>query len=165
MVDPGEMAMAADDSSVQPFCPSAPPESEGAVAFGVVGGSASTPRVGYIVRPQPVTAELLALAAPAAADAVFRFAAPCAASACQHFDGANCQLATRIVAMLQVVTETLPACVLRPICRWWKQEGVAACRRCPQVVTHVARPSQTLRSVAAAPLSANSESVNGPKHL
>jgi hypothetical protein len=29
----------------------------------------------------------------------------------------------------------------------------------------VARPSQTLRSVAAAPLSANSESVNGPKHL
>ena len=38
-----------------PFCPSAQPSMEGAVVFGVVGGTASEPRVGYLTQPLPVT--------------------------------------------------------------------------------------------------------------
>jgi hypothetical protein len=29
----------------------------------------------------------------------------------------------------------LPACNVRKSCRWFRQEGVAACRVCPEVIT------------------------------
>ena len=42
----------------------------------------------------------------------------------------------RIVQQLPTVVETLPACQIRSSCRWWLQEGKAACYRCPQMVTN-----------------------------
>src|SRR5262252_1330711 len=72
---------------------------------------------------------------------VLRLAAPCAGSACQHFDGANCQLATRTVQLLPILVTGLPACVIRATCRWWLQEGREACLRCPQVVTRMYEPT------------------------
>lgn len=77
----------------------------------------------------------MALAEPVSPTQVFRFAAPCAGNACQHFDGANCKLATRIVEHLPEAVDDLPECTIRSACRWWMQEGAAACRRCPLVVT------------------------------
>src|SRR5215468_6657421 len=54
---------------------------------------------------------------------------------CPHFDGANCQLATRVVRILPAVVDRLPACVIRKECRWFSQEGEAACKRCPEITT------------------------------
>jgi hypothetical protein len=46
---------------------------------------------------------------------VFRFAAPCAGERCQHFDNSAYQLAR----LLQDMADKLPACSIRPSCRWW----------------------------------------------
>ena len=132
-------------------CPSARPEMPGSMAFGVVLGSAEQPRVAFLDQPQPVTEQLLALAAPVSPTEVFRFAAPCAGGACQHFDGARCRLATRIVERLPTAVDRLPDCAIRPACRWWIQEGPEACLRCPLVATEsygAAEISETLRIAA-----------------
>ncbi|MCA2699690.1 MAG: nitrogen fixation protein, partial [Microcystis sp. M179S2] len=49
---------------------------------------------------------------------------------------------------LAEVTDTLPPCRIRQNCRWWLQEGKAACLRCPQVVTDNYNPSETFVKVA-----------------
>jgi hypothetical protein len=127
------------------LCPSAEPGLPGCVAFGVVGGSVEEPRVRHLEAPLPVTEDLLALAAPALPTEVFRFAGPCACDACPNFQGSRCGLVTRIVRLLPAVTEGLPACAIRPQCRWWHEEGKAACLRCPQLVTDNPDPSIQMR--------------------
>lgn len=129
-------------------CPSAQPDMVGARVFGVVGGSADQPRVGYLMEPQPVTPDLLALSGPVEPTEIFRFSAPCAESACSHFDGTDCGLASKIVQLVPAVVEKLPACRLRRQCRWWRQEGGAACRRCPLVVTSNFAASPALHRAA-----------------
>jgi hypothetical protein len=89
----------------------------------------------YLDEPLPVTDDLLASTQPVRPTEVLRFAAPCASELCSHFQGGRCSLVDRVVHILPAVTESLPACVLRPACRWWQQEGKSACQRCPQVVT------------------------------
>jgi hypothetical protein len=131
-----------------PLCPSAPPEMEGSVVFGVVGGTVEEPRVGYLVEPQPVTDDLLALSGSVKPTQIFRFAAPCAGTRCQHFDGSRCRLAAKIVQWLPIGVEMPPPCRLRPNCRWWQQEGAAACLRCPLIVTETFDPSEQLRQAA-----------------
>jgi hypothetical protein len=130
------------------MCPSAQPEIPGSVAFGVVGGSADNPRVAWIESPVPVTRELLNLTAPVNATQVLRIAAPCQEKACCHFDGTDCRLATNLVQLLPAVAETLPPCRIRPDCRWFRQEGSAACRVCPQIVTYCVDPSPALNTAA-----------------
>jgi len=131
-----------------PLCPSSPPLVDGGVTFGVVGGTADEPRVGYLSEVLPITDELLALSTPVSPTEVFRFAAPCAESACRHFDGTNCRLVARTVQLLPLVVNALPPCRLRPHCRWWQQEGKAACLRCPQVVTELHQGTDVQRRVA-----------------
>lgn len=116
-------------------CPSARPDLPGAKLLGLVEGTAERPRLAYLRKPEPVRDELLALAGDDSPTRRFRFAAPCAGSGCQHFDGHSCRLARRIVDGLPEAVAALPTCALRPACRWWRQEGEAACRRCPMVVT------------------------------
>lgn len=117
-----------------PLCPSAPPDWDGAELIGVAVGSVETPEIRYTGR-RPVTPELLALAGPAAPTEVFRFTAPCAASGCRQYDGERCRLSKLVVETLAPVAASLPRCGLRPRCRWWREEGAEACRRCPQLVT------------------------------
>jgi len=78
---------------------------------------------------------------------VLRLAAPCAEARCRHFAGHRCTLATRIVGQLPAVAGRAPPCALRPTCRWWNQEGVAACLRCPQVVTEPLTPDALMRDL------------------
>ena len=130
------------------LCPSSQPEMDGAFAFGVVAGDAGRRRVRWIEKPVPARAELLAMTDPAPPTQVMRFASPCQESACSHFDGTDCGLASRIVRMLDPVTEALPPCSFRADCRWFRQEGSAACRRCPQIVTETVAPSELLRRAA-----------------
>src|SRR4051794_35165032 len=113
-----------------PLCPSAQPEMEGSVVFGVADG----PRVSYLAAPIATSVEVLALAGPVPPTEVFRFAAPCAPGGCRHFDGAACRLAERIVQLLPPAVAGVPPCPIRPDCRWWQQEGKAACLRCPTIV-------------------------------
>jgi hypothetical protein len=131
-----------------PHCPSAQPGERGSTVLGVVADTPDGPRVAYLDRARPVTDELLALTGPVPPTAVLRFASPCAGLGCRHFDGRDCRLATRIVQLLPPVVDSLPACHLRPECRWWQQEGKAACLRCPQVTTDPRDPSDLLVQVA-----------------
>lgn len=135
-------------ASTTPLCPSARPEMANSAVFGVVAGTVEDPRVTYLNQRQPVSDELMALSGLVTPTEVFRIAAPCAGKGCQHFDGTNCGLATRIVGQLSTVAESLPPCPIRRDCRWWQQEGKAACMRCPQVVTDNYNPSEQIRQVA-----------------
>jgi hypothetical protein len=111
------------------LCPSARENSPDSVIFGIAAGTVEEPRVAYLPEIQPVTPEILALAQPVTPTEVFRFAASCAEKECVHFD-------------------ILPPCRIRQNCRWWLQEGKAACLRCPQVVTDNYNPSETFVKVA-----------------
>ena len=119
-----------------------------AVVFGVVGGTATEPRVRYLDTPVPVTDDVVALAAPVTPEEVFRIGAPCAESACRHFDGARCSLGERLVATVPPVTDEAPPCRLRTQCRWWDEQGVAACRVCPLVVTSQHAPREDVAAAA-----------------
>lgn len=132
------------------LCPSAQPDWEGARVIGVVGGTPERPETAYLDQAQPVTQEILDLAGPVAPAEVFRFAAPCANSACGHYDGAEhkCRLAEKTVRWVEQAVDNLPKCSIRSSCRWWQQEGPAACRRCPQVVTINFAPSRAMRDAA-----------------
>jgi hypothetical protein len=130
------------------LCPSAQPDWQDSVAIGVIGGTAEHPLMAHFPVPLPVTAELLALSGPVTPTEVFRFAAPCMCSGCGHFEDRKCQLATRIVKFLPAVADQLPSCSVRPGCRWWQQEGSAACLRCPQVVTDNYNSSAAMRKAA-----------------
>ncbi|MFK0732896.1 MAG: nitrogen fixation protein [Gloeotrichia echinulata IR180] len=124
------------------LCPSARPESENSVVFGIIGGTVAEPRVAYLKQPLPITDELIAKASPITPTEIFRMATPCAAKACLHFDGQDCRLAKQIAEKLPAVAEELPPCSIRRDCRWWNQEGKAACMRCPQVITDNYNPSE-----------------------
>jgi hypothetical protein len=137
------MSKAQDAGEARPalMCPSAQPEMQDSVALGVFEDTAEGKRLAWIEEPQPVTPQLLSLTREADPRNVFRFAARCEEKRCIHFDGSDCQLATRIVQILPRVVDALPPCNIRSECRWYQQEGKDACFRCPQVVTHLESPS------------------------
>ena len=133
-------------------CPSAMEEHDCPIVFGVIEGTPERPRVAYLDKPQPLTPELIALCAPVTPAEVLRISTPCVAERCQHWDKGNCSLASRVVQVFLPVVDSVPACQLRPGCRWWIQEGKAACLRCPQVVRTPSRVTEEHRRVAGAVL-------------
>jgi hypothetical protein len=141
--------MANTGPDVAPLCPSAQPEMAGSTVFGLVQGTATDPRVAYLDRAVPLTPGILASAAPVAPTEVFRIGAPCAGGCCQHFGEGRCRLATRLVQWLPPVVASAPPCALRPHCMWWRQEGVHACLRCPQIATQMHGASAQLVEAAA----------------
>ena len=130
------------------LCPSAQPDMKDARILGVVSGTAEAQELAYLNEYLPASEELLATAAPANPLQVFRIAAQCEEKACCHFDGKKCRLATRIVQILPAVSEALPPCLIRSTCRWYQQEGRAACLRCPQVITETYEPSEDFKRAA-----------------
>jgi hypothetical protein len=134
--------------SIAPLCPSAQPQTQGSLLIGVVGGSVDQPRAEFLEAPRPVTEDLLQLTYPVAPTEVLRVAAPCIGGACHHFVGRRCALAAKVVQLLPAVVDQVPDCPIRPECRWFSQEGPAACQRCPQVITHDLRPSPEMQLAA-----------------
>jgi hypothetical protein len=135
------------------MCPSVPAHYPDAVAFGVVTGSTDAPDMVPLIPPLPVTDELLAMAAPVSPGEVFRFAGRCIQDGCRHWEGntQRCRLVAKTVALAPVVVEKLKPCAIRSDCRWWRQEGKAACVRCPQVAS--SDPSRTgVMKLAASPV-------------
>lgn len=129
-------------------CPSSQPDMDGAQVLGVVERGPDGPRVAYLNAHVPVTDDILASTGEVPPTLVFRFAAPCVAKKCTHFDGEKCQLAVRIAAGLRPAVDKLPPCAVRRTCRWYAQEGGAACGRCPQVVTTVMEEADPLYRIA-----------------
>jgi len=132
-------------------CPSAQPGMGDVQILGVISRDAEEPRLAYLDEAIPATPGTLELAAPLDASQVFRLSARCEEKKCTHFDGIDCQLAVRIAKMLPEVVEHLPACNIRPDCRWFRQEGRAACLRCPQIVTGTHEADELLQEVAGVP--------------
>ena len=125
--------MASEDSLI---CPSAQPEMRRLRLIGVVEyGRNEGPRVAYINEDVVADPALLSKAFPASATEVFRLAGTCETTRCSHYDGSQCRLVKRIVNLLEPVVDQLPRCMVRAECRWFRQEGVDACVRCPQVIT------------------------------
>lgn len=133
-------------------CPSAQPGMGDVQILGVISYESGEPSLAYLDEATPVSPVMLDLAAPLDPSQVFRLSARCEEKRCTHFDGRDCQLATRIAQLLPEVVDHLPACNIRRDCRWFRQEGRAACMRCPQVVTGVHDADENLRKVAGAPL-------------
>lgn len=126
------------------LCPSSTATLEDTVLIGVVTDHVDGPRVVPTDHAMPVTTDILKMAEPVHPSEVFRFASPCQGCKCPHFKDDACQLAVRSVNLLEAVVDTLPKCSIRPHCRWFRQEGPAICKRCPQVVTYQYNPSATM---------------------
>jgi hypothetical protein len=116
----------------------------GSMVFGVVDGD----RVQWLEKPVPVSEDILALTGAVPATQVLRIAATCQEKGCCHFDGTDCNLATNLVQLMPAVTDPLPPCRIRHECRWFTQEGRAACAVCPQIVTYSVNPSEELKLAA-----------------
>jgi hypothetical protein len=140
--------MQSDRAEKVSLCPSARPALDHSVVFGIVSGTIDAPRVVYLKKVQPVTEALIAKVQPVTPAEVFRTASACETKSCQHFDGSNCRLATRIAEQFPVVSKQLPPCAIRRDCRWWQQEGNAACFRCPQVITDNYNPADLMKAVS-----------------
>ena len=138
------------------LCPSAQTGMENCRILGVVLNEVPQegpiPRIVYLNELLPATAEVLALSAPLKPTEVYRLSATCAEHKCPHFDGADCKLAARIVNILPAVVDALPPCTIRKDCRWYSQEGGAACRRCPEITTLSYDLSETTREVSGLPI-------------
>jgi hypothetical protein len=130
------------------LCPSAQPGMKNCQVLGVLEEARGKPMLSYLNQHVPVTHEVLAMAGEATPTQVFRFAATCEEAKCLHFDGCACKLASRIVQILPAVVGSLPPCIVRATCRWYSQEGGAACVRCPQIMTLNTDPSEELMLAA-----------------
>ncbi len=134
------------------LCPSAQPGMDQCRVLGVVQQQGPTPMLQYLNEDVPATPEVLAMSAPLKPTEVFRLAATCAEHRCPHFDGADCRLATRVVQILPAVVDTLPPCIIRKQCRWYSQEGGAACKRCPAITTVSYDLSPEVQKVSGLPV-------------
>lgn len=125
-----------------PMCPSAPPET----ALLLLGRFTTEGRLAFAAQPLPVTEEFLAIAGIGGdVGKRFRFAGPCLKNGCSRWQDGACAVgaaAARVSADLEPPAD-LPACVIRSVCRWFEQEGEAACRSCPRVV-YDNRPSSSV---------------------
>ena len=114
-------------------CPSAPPES-GSVLLGIVTAKGE---IAYLTPHIPVTEDLLATFEK---DGVppenrLRFAGPCMECRCVQWADSRCGLIDRVVDHFgDREVGSLPRCGIRPTCRWFAQQGRAACASCPEVV-------------------------------
>jgi hypothetical protein len=127
--DPGK-------SGVQkPLCPSTAADAgvEEMHLSGIVGADGL---VAHLLTPLPVNDDFLAeVQAKGRPEDRFRFSAPCVEKRCENWAGGQCGLIGRIRAALPEpqATAALPPCGIRARCRWWLQDGAAACAVCPQV--------------------------------
>lgn len=134
------------------LCPSAQPGMDRATVLGLIQQDGGRPVVAYLNERLPATPDVLALSKPLKPTEVFRIAATCAENKCPHFDGADCRLATRVATMLPAVVDRLPPCTIRKECRWYSQEGEAACKRCPEITTVTYDVSSHMRQVSGLPV-------------
>ena len=104
--------------------------------MGVIGPDGS---VGFLGEPMEIDAEFVKRATKIGTpENRFRFTNPCAESGCSNWTGSRCGVADRILRELEEAEppDQLPACGIRPWCRWHKQSGAEACSACRFVITN-----------------------------
>ena len=131
----------------QAICPSAQPEQPDATIIGIIRGSNGAAAVEILPEALPLHPLINLIPEDVRPTEVLRLAAVREAK-CQHFKNDTCTLSARIIARLPAVSDHLRRCAIRPSCRWWRQEGPAACHRCPQVITEPYWASDLIREVA-----------------
>ncbi|HEX5658269.1 MAG TPA: hypothetical protein VFX59_13800 [Polyangiales bacterium] len=119
-------------------CPSTSASDPDAAVFGIVSGTAREPDLIYL--EQPVALSELPLPPDVPAAEMYRLVGSCAQRECGNWTGSRCRLGQQIAHDLPVVVDSAPPCSIRRTCRWFAEEGVPACLRCPQVVTHTHVP-------------------------
>ncbi len=129
-------------------CPSAQPEMKDAKILGVLEPGSGGVRLAYAAGDVPVSKRALDATGLVPPTLVYRFSAPCAEKSCTHFESGTCKLASRIVEGFDPVVQHLPPCSIRKTCRWYTQEGEAACHRCPQVTTQIMEPDPKVMAIA-----------------
>jgi hypothetical protein len=94
-------------------------------------------RLAHITPALPVNEAFVASAREhGSPEARMRFASPCLKAGCAQWTGSSCGIIEQVVAAeIGPSGGRLPRCAIRPSCRWYAQEGAAACRACPLVVT------------------------------
>ncbi len=116
------------------LCPSAP-GAPGAQLLGVIDAGG---RLAALAEPWIVDEEFAALAREGRSPGKrFRFADACLNTGCRQWQHGGCSIA-RGAAELdpgETIAPALRDCAIRQACRWFAQEGEAACRACPFVLT------------------------------
>lgn len=139
------------DRKSQLDCPSAPHDHAEAKLFGVVLEEEGETRVSYLEKsarlPEDFDADELGVDPGHA----LRFSAPCANKGCGQWKNGGCGLGKEIVKRLQPVVDVAPACTLRSTCRWYAENGVSSCLRCPQITTRRRRSEAVSPHVHQAP--------------
>lgn len=130
--------MATHDHDAGPAGPHACPSSPLHARASLLGLVRRDGHVDFLGEPLPVNEEFIQISREGASlGARFRFTAPCMESGCAQWESGarRCRVATRAVQREPPAqAAALPACGIRPTCRWFTQEGEAACRVCSEVV-------------------------------
>jgi len=121
------------------LCPSARCE-PGALLLGLIGPDGS---VGYVRPALEIDEDFIGRVREGRdPEKRFRFAQPCATSGCEHWSEGRCGVADAATTSDVPSASQLPACDIRPRCRWYAQAGPSACRSCPTVVTDVSSSAE-----------------------
>ncbi|MFI6759000.1 hypothetical protein ACIBF5_07620 [Micromonospora sp. NPDC050417] len=118
------------------MCPSTP-KANATVFLGMITPAG---RVAYVTPPLAAEVALAGLPDPTeATESRYRLAGPCVTSSCGFWTGDHCGLGERLVASYQETgvpdEAALPRCAIRRTCRWYAEQGPAACPACSHVVT------------------------------
>ncbi|MDG4792944.1 hypothetical protein [Micromonospora sp. WMMD1082] len=118
------------------MCPSTP--ADNATVF--LGMITPAGRVAYVTPAMPAEVAVTAAAeADAPVEARYRLAGPCVTSRCGFWTGEHCGLGERLAASYAEIAgepeADLPRCAIRRTCRWFAEQGSAACAACAHVVT------------------------------
>ncbi|MFF4891974.1 hypothetical protein [Micromonospora chersina] len=118
------------------MCPSTP-AANATVFLGMITPAG---RVAYVTPAVPAEVALAAAGdSDAPVESRFRLAGPCVTSSCGFWTGEHCGLGARMAASYAETAEPgeeqLPKCAIRRTCRWFAEQGPAACAACSHVVT------------------------------
>ena len=128
------MPKEADSIQSRQTCPSVPCR-EAATLVGFMTGSG---QLAYVRPPTPIDAGFAAAArAQGRPESRFRFAGPCVEAGCPQWTGSSCGLIDMLIDEEPPEPRRLPACAIRPTCRWFAQRGAEACWVCPKIVADV----------------------------
>jgi hypothetical protein len=116
-------------------CPSAS-AGPGATLLGIFGPGGKLVYVPHGPKVTDTLVDQLGADTAGPLESHFRFSTPCAQSACAFWnDGCHAIAAAHEDFDALAVADALPECGIRDSCRWYHQEGPAACRVCPYVRT------------------------------
>ncbi|WP_034593929.1 hypothetical protein [Hamadaea tsunoensis] len=126
-----------EGDTAERMCPSTP-TSNATVFLGMITPAG---KVAYVTPAVPASVLLSDMDAGEAGqplEAAYRFAGPCVTAKCGFWTGEHCGLGAKLVESYQAVggePVDLPKCAIRRTCRWFAEQGPAACSPCSYVVT------------------------------